>query len=180
MRFRSASTKCMRSYSQNAFGFEVVALRYFNVYGPRQRPDSMYAAAVPIFARRLLDGKADDRVWRRRADPRSHQCARYCARQFDGIRTSKCGGEEFSMFAQVLKRVCWICSMCMYELFPNAPNSEFAAPRAGRYLSFRGKPAKSFGCDGFPSTGFLGGRLKRSDGLDARKTNRLHLVLNFY
>ncbi|HSG43460.1 MAG TPA: SDR family NAD(P)-dependent oxidoreductase, partial [Anaerolineales bacterium] len=34
----------------NEFGFEVVALRYFNVYGPRQRPDSMYAAAVPIFA----------------------------------------------------------------------------------------------------------------------------------
>ena len=41
-----------------SFGFEVVALRYFNVYGPRQRPDSMYAAAVPIFARRLLDNKA--------------------------------------------------------------------------------------------------------------------------
>ena len=39
----------------SSFGFEVVALRYFNVYGPRQRPDSMYAAAVPIFARRLLD-----------------------------------------------------------------------------------------------------------------------------
>jgi nucleoside-diphosphate-sugar epimerase len=37
----------------SAFGFEVVALRYFNAYGPRQRPDSMYAAAVPIFARRL-------------------------------------------------------------------------------------------------------------------------------
>jgi nucleoside-diphosphate-sugar epimerase len=41
----------------DSFGLEVVALRYFNVYGPRQRPDSMYAAAVPIFARRLLDGK---------------------------------------------------------------------------------------------------------------------------
>jgi UDP-glucose 4-epimerase len=36
---------------------EVVALRYFNVYGPRQRPDSMYAAAVPIFIRNLLDGQ---------------------------------------------------------------------------------------------------------------------------
>ncbi|MEI6289457.1 MAG: SDR family oxidoreductase [Chloroflexota bacterium] len=39
-----------------SFGLEVAALRYFNVYGPRQRPDSMYAAAVPIFSRRLLDG----------------------------------------------------------------------------------------------------------------------------
>ncbi len=43
-------------YTQ-AFGLDVVALRYFNVYGPRQRPDSMYAAAVPIFSRRLIEGK---------------------------------------------------------------------------------------------------------------------------
>ena len=41
----------------SSFGLEVVALRYFNVYGPRQRPNSMYAAAVPIFIRRLRDGK---------------------------------------------------------------------------------------------------------------------------
>ena len=40
-----------------SFGLDVVALRYFNVYGPRQRPDSMYAAAVPIFTRRLLEGQ---------------------------------------------------------------------------------------------------------------------------
>ena len=40
-----------------AYRIPAVALRYFNVYGPRQRPDSMYAAAVPIFARRLLDNK---------------------------------------------------------------------------------------------------------------------------
>ncbi len=39
-------------------GLEVTALRYFNVYGPRQNPDSPYAAAVPIFIRRLLDGNA--------------------------------------------------------------------------------------------------------------------------
>ena len=41
-----------------SFGLDVVALRYFNVFGPRQRPDSMYAAAVPIFTRRLLDSKS--------------------------------------------------------------------------------------------------------------------------
>ena len=31
------------------FGLETVALRYFTVYGPRQRPDSMYAAVIPLF-----------------------------------------------------------------------------------------------------------------------------------
>lgn len=38
------------------FGLPVTALRYFNVYGPRQAPDSPYAAAIPIFVNRLLGG----------------------------------------------------------------------------------------------------------------------------
>ena len=46
-----------RMYTR-AFGLPVVALRYFNVYGPRQSPDSDYAAVIPIFIRRLIDGKA--------------------------------------------------------------------------------------------------------------------------
>jgi UDP-glucose 4-epimerase len=35
------------------FGLETVALRYFNVYGPRQRPDSAYAAVIPLFIEAL-------------------------------------------------------------------------------------------------------------------------------
>jgi len=31
------------------YGVETVSLRYFNVYGPRQRPDSAYAAVIPLF-----------------------------------------------------------------------------------------------------------------------------------
>jgi UDP-glucose 4-epimerase len=31
------------------YGMETFALRYFNVYGPRQRPDSQYAAVIPLF-----------------------------------------------------------------------------------------------------------------------------------
>ncbi len=31
------------------YGLETVAMRYFNVYGPRQRPDSAYAAVIPLF-----------------------------------------------------------------------------------------------------------------------------------
>ncbi|MBT3352906.1 MAG: SDR family oxidoreductase [Nitrospinaceae bacterium] len=39
-------------------GLETVGLRYFNVFGPRQDPESQYAAVVPIFTRELLKGKS--------------------------------------------------------------------------------------------------------------------------
>ena len=38
------------------FGLETVALRYFNVFGPRQRPDSAYAAVIPLFTEALRTG----------------------------------------------------------------------------------------------------------------------------
>ena len=46
-----------RSWSART-GLETVALRFFNVYGPRQDPQSPYAAVIPIFLRRLREGKA--------------------------------------------------------------------------------------------------------------------------
>ncbi|MGH9114280.1 MAG: NAD-dependent epimerase/dehydratase family protein [Acidimicrobiales bacterium] len=36
-------------------GLETVSLRLFNVFGPRQRPDSAYAAVIPIFIDALRD-----------------------------------------------------------------------------------------------------------------------------
>ncbi len=41
-------------------GLETVRLRYFNVFGPRQRADSQYAAVVPRFINVLLDGRPPD------------------------------------------------------------------------------------------------------------------------
>ncbi len=38
-------------------GLETVSLRLFNVYGPRQRPDSMYAAVIPLFIAALRKGE---------------------------------------------------------------------------------------------------------------------------
>jgi UDP-glucose 4-epimerase len=40
----------------NVYGLETVRLRYFNVFGPRQPPDSPYAAVIPRFVRALLAG----------------------------------------------------------------------------------------------------------------------------
>lgn len=39
------------------YGLETVSLRYFNVYGPRQRPDSQYAAVIPRFIDAILQGR---------------------------------------------------------------------------------------------------------------------------
>ncbi|MDE1853680.1 MAG: NAD-dependent epimerase/dehydratase family protein [Thaumarchaeota archaeon] len=45
----------MHAY-RSAYGLETVALRYFNVYGPRQRSDDDYSGVIPLFARQLLTG----------------------------------------------------------------------------------------------------------------------------
>ncbi len=38
------------------YGMNVVSLRYFNVFGPRQDPDSEYAAVIPKFIRAIKQG----------------------------------------------------------------------------------------------------------------------------
>jgi UDP-glucose 4-epimerase len=40
------------------YGLETVSLRYFNVYGPRQDPNSQYAAVIPRFIQWALQGQA--------------------------------------------------------------------------------------------------------------------------
>jgi len=42
-----------RAYFE-CFGLESIALRYFNVFGPRQDPASQYAAAIPAFVTAIL------------------------------------------------------------------------------------------------------------------------------
>lgn len=39
------------------YGFPAVSLRYFNVFGPRQDPDSPYAAVIPKFIQWILKGE---------------------------------------------------------------------------------------------------------------------------
>lgn len=39
------------------YGFETVTIRYFNVFGPRQDPNSQYSAVIPLFITALLAGR---------------------------------------------------------------------------------------------------------------------------
>jgi UDP-N-acetylglucosamine/UDP-N-acetyl-alpha-D-glucosaminouronate 4-epimerase len=52
-----ASEGYCRSFS-HVYGLETVALRYFNVFGPRQDPLSQYAAVIPRFITALLENEA--------------------------------------------------------------------------------------------------------------------------
>ncbi len=45
------------------FGLETVSLRYFNVFGPRQNPESKYSAAIPAILLKMLKGERPIAEW---------------------------------------------------------------------------------------------------------------------
>jgi UDP-N-acetylglucosamine 4-epimerase len=40
------------------YGMEIIGLRYFNIFGPNQKPDGPYAAVIPLFMDALLKGQS--------------------------------------------------------------------------------------------------------------------------
>jgi nucleoside-diphosphate-sugar epimerase len=53
---KCAAEQLLRAYAE-CYGMEAISLRYFNVFGAGQRPDSPYAAVIPLFARAMLTGE---------------------------------------------------------------------------------------------------------------------------
>ncbi len=53
---KAAGELYCRIFSE-VYGLPTVALRYFNVFGPRQDPNSQYAAVIPKFIESILIGK---------------------------------------------------------------------------------------------------------------------------
>ncbi len=131
-----------------SFGLEVTALRYFNVYGPRQRPDSMYAAVVPIFIRRLLDGQAVTIF----GDGGQTRDLIFVD---DVVRANLIAAEQPGAAGQILNvstgretRILDLVEV-LYNLFPNAPKPIFAAARAGDIYNSVGSPTKAEKVIGF-------------------------------
>lgn len=52
------SIEQMADVFQKTYGLNYIGLRYFNIFGPKQRPDNPYAAVIPIFCQAFIDGKA--------------------------------------------------------------------------------------------------------------------------
>jgi UDP-glucose 4-epimerase len=131
-----------------SFGLEVAALRYFNVYGPRQRPDSMYAAAVPIFIRRMLDNKpvtvfGDGGQTRDLINVRDVVQANLLAAQHPAAP-----GQIFNVCTGVETKLLDLLDI-LYQVFPNAPMHIHADPRAGDIYRSIGTPQKIVDMLGF-------------------------------
>jgi UDP-glucose 4-epimerase len=57
----AVSKACAEQYCRvftEVYGLETVSFRYFNVFGPRQDPESQYAAVIPKFIDSLLNGNS--------------------------------------------------------------------------------------------------------------------------
>lgn len=130
------------------FGLEVAALRYFNVYGPRQRPDSMYAAAVPIFIRRMLDRKpitvfGDGGQTRDLINVRDVVRANLLAAAHPAAP-----GQIFNVCTGIETRLLDLLEI-LYQIFPDAPRHVHAEPRPGDIYRSIGTPSKIMTMLGF-------------------------------
>jgi nucleoside-diphosphate-sugar epimerase len=146
----AASKRVDELYAQlftQSFGLDVTALRYFNVYGPRQAPDSQYAAAVPIFISRMMAGKevtihgdggqTRDLIYVGDV-ARANLMAAASPAAAGGI-FNICTGEETRILDLVEN---------LAEIFPDAPAPVFGPPRTGdiyRSVGSAQKAKKSFG-----------------------------------
>jgi UDP-glucose 4-epimerase len=131
-----------------AFGLEVVALRYFNVYGPRQRPDSMYAAAIPLFIERLRAGKpvtvfGDGGQTRDLIFVGDVVRANLLAADHPAA-----AGRVFNICTGTETRVIDLLEVLL-DLFPDAAGPEFAAARPGDIYRSVGSPARAASLLGF-------------------------------
>jgi nucleoside-diphosphate-sugar epimerase len=52
-----AAVELYATVFSEVYRMQIVALRYFNVFGPRQDPNSAYAAVIPAFIRQMRAGK---------------------------------------------------------------------------------------------------------------------------
>jgi len=128
-------------YTQ-ALGLEVCALRYFNVFGPRQRPDTQYAAAVPIFIRQLLK-KEPPTIF---GDGGQTRDLIFVG---DVVRANLLAAEHPAAAGQVFNvctgRKTRILDLvdALYQLIPGAPAPRFAPKRSGDIYESVGSPAKA-------------------------------------
>jgi UDP-glucose 4-epimerase len=137
-----AQTECLSPYAASklfnetlaqlythTYKLPTLALRYFNVFGPRQSPTSAYAAAVPKFIAAMREGQApvifgDGRQTRDFVFVGDVVRANLLAAKTQqvGQAFNVCSGKETSLLDLTAE---------LAQLFPNAPRPTFAEARIG-------------------------------------------------
>jgi UDP-glucose 4-epimerase len=142
------------------FNLPVIALRYFNVYGPRQRPDSDYAAAIPIFVRHLVAGEpisiyGDGKQSRDFIFVKDVVRANLLAAKSEvaGEAFNVCTGRETSLL-DLLEE--------LSEVSPHQPEVRFEEPRPGDIYRSVGDPQKTSAALGFQAETSLTEGLKQT------------------
>ncbi len=149
-----------RLYTHN-LGLPVVALRYFNVYGPRQRPDSDYAAAIPILSRQLVNNQqvtifGNGKQTRDIIFVKDVARANLLAAESEaapGETINICTGKETSMLDLMEE---------LSQLVTHSPKTRFAAPRPGDIYRSVGSPEKAERLLGFHAATSLSEGLKQT------------------
>ena len=144
-----------------SFNLEVVALRYFNVYGPKQSLESEYAAAIPIFIRQLMDGKpitiyGDGEQTRDLVfieDVVQANLLAASSKKAAGEYFNVCSGQEISMLQLV---------QILQEITGHRSDLRFEAARPGDILRSTGRPDKARSLLGFLPKVALRAGLKRT------------------
>ena len=131
----------------HTFNLPVTALRYFNVYGPRQRPDSDYAAAISIFTRQLVNGEPIT-IFGDGKQSRDFIFVKDVVRANLQAAESDAAGEAFN--------ICAGCETTLLDLLeelsevsPHQPEVRFEAPRPGDIYRSIGDPNKAAALLGF-------------------------------
>jgi UDP-N-acetylglucosamine/UDP-N-acetyl-alpha-D-glucosaminouronate 4-epimerase len=114
------------------YGLETVALRYFNVYGSRQRPDATYAAVIPLFIEALLEGRRPVV----HGDGLQSRDFTYVADVVDanlaaaGASADRCAGRAYNIAGGASSTLLDVLRI-LGDLLEVAPQPEFVEPRPG-------------------------------------------------
>jgi len=118
----------------------VTALRYFNIYGPRQAPDSDYAAAIPIFVRLLLKGEAVT-IFGDGLQSRDFVFVDDVVRaNFLASETPKAAGQVFNVCTGSEITIVDLVNT-LRDILPGTPEAKFDPPRPGDIYRSFGDPA---------------------------------------
>lgn len=155
-----------RLYTQT-FKLPVTSLRYFNVYGPRQRPDSAYAAAISIFSRQLVKGETIT-IYGDGKQSRDFIYVKDVVKANLLAAESEAAGEVFN--------ICTGCETTLLDLLetlsevsPHQPKLRFDAPRPGDIYRSKGNPNKAAETLGFRAgTSLANGLAQTMEWMESR------------